>query len=151
MCLVASCICLFTLAHYGVAIYNERLCYKGSKMAANISKEPGGLVTITGSGTLEFSDLRAAQNMARDIAKSGTMARVLVTASGFTGWGQDGDWGDLGFVNETDHYVSKIAAVGTEAAREQILMFLGAGRRKAAVQFFLTGQEAQARQWLMES
>jgi hypothetical protein len=117
-------------------------------MGINISKEHGNLIVVTGSGTFNFSDLQAIQNAAREVFKSGAMAKYLITTTGFTGWGQDGDWGDLGIVHETDHYVSHIAVIGTEDTRDQTMMFLGAGRRKAAVKFFLPSQESEARTWL---
>lgn len=119
-------------------------------MGAEITRETGELIVVTGSGTFNFSDMRAVQSLAREIHESGTMARILVTTTDFTGWGQDGDWGDLAFVRETDHYVSHIAVIGAENTREQTLKFLGAGRRKADVRFFPASQESQARAWLAE-
>ena len=52
-----------------------------------------------------------------------------VLAEEFSGWGKEGDWGDLTFMHEYDLYIGKIAIVGDEKWKDQILMFLGAGRR----------------------
>jgi hypothetical protein len=43
--------------------------------------------------------------------------------------------------------VAFIAVVGDEKWRDKFLMYLGAGHRKAAVEYFLTGKEARARGW----
>jgi hypothetical protein len=120
-------------------------------MGVNISKEPDGLVAVSGAGIFSYSDLKAVQNAAREVAKAGTKARCLVVATQFTGWGDDGDWGDLAFVRESDHLISMIAVVGPLESKDQLMMFLGAGRRKAIVRFFLSGEEAAARQWLDSS
>lgn len=73
---------------------------------------------------------------------------MLALAEEFSGWGKDGDWGDLTFMHEYDPFIEKIAIVADEKWEDQTLMFLGAGRREASVQFFLTGQEQDARDWL---
>jgi len=74
--------------------------------------------------------------------------RVLILAEEFSGWGREGDWGDLTFMLEYDPYIEKIAIVASEQWRDKMLMFLGAGYRKAAVEFFPLGQEDKARAWL---
>jgi hypothetical protein len=38
--------------------------------------------------------------------------------------------------------------VADEKWEDQILMYLGAGRRQAEVEFFFTGEEQEARDWL---
>ena len=74
--------------------------------------------------------------------------KLLVLAEQFSGWGKEGDWGDLTFMYEYDPYIEKIAVVAGEKWEDQILMYLGAGRRQAAVEFFLPGEEQDARDWL---
>jgi len=54
----------------------------------------------------------------------------------------------LTFMHEYDPYIEKIAVVADEKWRDQILMFLGAGRRQAPVMFFVSGEEEDARDWL---
>ena len=67
----------------------------------------------------------------------------------FTGWGKDGDWGDLKFMHENDPYIEKIAVVGNDEWKDQIMMYLGAGRRQASVAFFSPEHLQEAREWLM--
>jgi hypothetical protein len=73
---------------------------------------------------------------------------VLILTEQFSGWGKEGDWGDLTFMNEYDPYIEKIAVVSQAKWKDHLLMFLGAGMRKAAVSFFLEGAEQEARDWL---
>jgi hypothetical protein len=52
------------------------------------------------------------------------------------------------WLNEYDPYIERIAVVTNEKWKGKILMFLGAGRRQAAVKFFLGDGEEDARDWL---
>jgi hypothetical protein len=117
-------------------------------MGVNICKEPGGLVVVTGSGLFSFDDLQAIQNAAKETFESGGKARCLVTATGFTGWAQDGNWGDMAFLGESDRVISRIAVICRDEDRDGLSMFAGAKWRKAAVEFFSPGKEAEARVWL---
>ena len=49
---------------------------------------------------------------------------------------------------EHDAQIEKVAIVAEARWKDQILMFVGAGRRQAAVEFFLDGREQDARDWL---
>jgi hypothetical protein len=51
---------------------------------------------------------------------------------------------------ETDAGIHKITVVAEEKQRDELLMFLGAGRRQAAVKSFLPGQEDKACVWLSD-
>ena len=66
----------------------------------------------------------------------------------FTDWAKKGDWGDLTFMLEYDPYIDKIAVVADEQWRDKVLIYLGAGLRKAAVEFFTMGHEDKVRAWL---
>ncbi len=46
-------------------------------------------------------------------------------------------------------HIEKIAVVADEKWRDQLLMFLGAGRRQAPVMFFFPGEEEDARDRLL--
>ena len=73
---------------------------------------------------------------------------VLILAEAFSGWGKKGDWGNLDFMNEFDPRIEKIAVVADEKWLDEMLMYLGAGFRRAAVSFFAAGSEDEARRWL---
>jgi hypothetical protein len=97
-------------------------------------------------GTFTFEDLKEVQNQGRDeISRSGQV-RLLILAEQFSGWGREGDWGDLTFMYEYDPLIERIAVVTNEKWRGELLMFLGADRRQAIVRSFTS--EEDAKNWL---
>jgi len=62
--------------------------------------------------------------------------------------GKEGDWGDLTFKYGHDSFIEKIAVVTAEKWRDQFLMFLGEGRRKALVRFYCLDEQEYAKDWL---
>jgi len=117
-------------------------------MGVTISNESNGCVVITVTGVLLYKDLEAVQNAAKEMLSSLARGNFLILAKQFSGWGKEGNWGDLTFMYESDPSIGKIAVVAEEKRREELLMFLGAGRRQAAVKFFFTEEEDKARIWL---
>ena len=117
-------------------------------MSIIFTKEPEGLFVIHVKGLLTFDDQKEVENRARAEIDRSQKVKLLVLAEEFSGWGKEGDWGDLTFMHEYDPFIEKIAVVADEQWKDQILMFVGAGRRQASVEFFLTGQEQDARDWL---
>jgi hypothetical protein len=49
---------------------------------------------------------------------------------------------------EYDSCIEKIAVVAENNWKDQMLMYIGAGRRQAQVKFFLYDEEKDARDWL---
>ena len=111
-------------------------------------QEAEDLFVVTIQGVLRFEDLKAIERDARARMDRTSRARVLVLAGQFSGWGKQGDWGDLTFMYEFDPLIERIAVLANETWKDEFLMFLGAGNRQAAVLFFTTGQENVARDWL---
>ena len=103
------------------------------------------------SGVFSYQDLETVQDAAEEVLKSGVNVNCLILADKFTGWGKEGDWGNLSFMYESDSYIGKIAVVADERWKDELLMFLGAGRRQAEVRFFLSDEEDEAQSWLAES
>ena len=117
-------------------------------MSATFSKESENLFVIHIQGTLTFEDLNQVQINARAEIDRSQKIKVLILAGQFSGWGKEGDWGDLTFMYEYDPHIEKIAIVTSHKWRDEILMFVGAGRRQATVEFFLSDGEKDARDWL---
>ena len=117
-------------------------------MGVTISKESNGCIVITVTGVLLYNDLEAVQNAAKELLNFTAKVNCLILAKQFGGWGKEGSWGDLTFMYESDASIGKIAVVGEKKWRDELLMFLGAGRRQAAVKFFFTDEEDKARIWL---
>ena len=116
-------------------------------MSVTWTEETENLVVVHISGIFTIEDLRVLQSKGRDaIDRSGNI-RLLVLAEGFSGWGKEGDWGDLTFMYEHDSRIEKIAIVANTKWIDDILMFLGAGRRQAVVESFYN--EGAAREWLL--
>ncbi len=117
-------------------------------MSITITKESENLLVVHIKGTFTFEDLKEVQSKGSDEIDRSGKAKMLILAEQFSGWGKEGDWGDLTFMYEHDAQIEKIAIVAEAKWKDQILMFVGAGRRQAAVEFFLDGKEEDARIWL---
>jgi len=117
-------------------------------MSIIFTKESENCFVICIKGVLTFDDLKEAEKSGREGIDRSQKVNLLVLAEQFSGWGKDGDWGDLTFMNEYDSNVERIAVVADEKWRDQLLMFLGDGRRQASVMFFFPDEEKDARDWL---
>ncbi len=117
-------------------------------MSMTFTKESDNLFVINVQGVLTFENLKEVENKASEGIDRSQKTKLLVLAEEFSGWGKEGDWGDLTFMYEYDPYIEKIAVVAEANWKDQMLMYLGAGRRKAEVKFFLYDQEKEARDWL---
>ena len=119
-------------------------------MSVTFTKESDDLFVIKLQGVLAFEDLKEIENEAREGIDRSQKTKLLVLAEEFSGWGKEGDWGELTFFHEYDPYIEKIAVLVDEQWREQLLMFLGVGRRQALVESFFPDEEQDAREWLLE-
>ncbi|UCC99542.1 MAG: STAS/SEC14 domain-containing protein [Phycisphaerales bacterium] len=116
-------------------------------MSVTITKESENLFVTTIKGVFTYDDQKEVEKHAGN-TNLDQKVKILVLAEEFSGWGKEGDWGDLTFMYEHDAQIEKIAVVAEDKWKDQILMFLGAGRRQAAVEFFLPGETQAARDWL---
>ena len=119
-------------------------------MSVTISKEANNCMVVTVAGIFTYEDLGAVQSTAKAMLNSSVKTNCLVLAQQFTGWGKEGNWGDLTFMYENDPLIGKIAVVGEKKRQVELLMFLGGGMRQAAVKYFFPEQEKEARVWLLE-
>ena len=117
-------------------------------MSVTITKESENLLVVHIKGTFTFEDLKGFQNSARAEIDSSQKVKLLIRAEQFSGWGKEGDWGDLTFMYEYDPYIEKIAVVAEAKWKDQMLMFVGASGRQALVEFFLPDEIQAARDWL---
>ena len=116
-------------------------------MSVTFTKESEGLFVVHVSGILTFDNLKEVENSNFGIKEMDQKAKVLITTEDFAGWGKEGDWGDLTFMYDIDPHIDKIAVVAENKWKDQLLIFLGAGRREAEVKFFSEDGE-DARDWL---
>ena len=117
-------------------------------MSISFNKESEDFLLIHVTGILKYSDQEEIERLGRIHIDRSMRVKILVIATQFSGWGKGGDWGDLRFMHEYDPYIEKIAVVGDEKWKEQVLMYLGAGMRQASVAFFPSSQGQDARDWL---
>ena len=117
-------------------------------MSVSFAKEPADLFVVSVEGILTFNDLEEIQDNVSTAIDRSRKIKVLLLAENFSGWGKEGDWGNLEFMLEHDPYIQKIAVVITERWKDEIFAFLGAGMREASVELFLAGEEEKARDWL---
>jgi len=115
-------------------------------VSATFTEESENLFVFRIEGLFTFDDLKEAQSKAGGEMKRGETVKLLILAEEFSGWGKEGDWGDLTFMYEHDPYIKRIAVVANAKWLDEILMFLGAGRRQASVESFHS--EQAARDWL---
>ena len=117
-------------------------------MSMTFIKESDDLFVISVQGIFTFDDLKEVEKSAREQIDRNQKIKLLVLAEDFTGWGKEGDWGDLTFMYEYDPNIEKIAVVAEANLKDEMLMYLGAGMRQAQVKFFLYDEEKDARGWL---
>jgi hypothetical protein len=119
-------------------------------VSITISKGSDDLFVITIQGVYTYDDQKQIENYATEPIDPERKVKILVFAQEFAGWGKEGDWGDLSFMYKADPYITHIAIVADEKWKEQMLMFAGAGRRQADIEFFFPDEVEEARQWLQE-
>lgn len=117
-------------------------------MALTLEHEHDNVVRLTLKGQLQKSDFdRGQQQLEGEIGRLGTV-RLLIMLNGFDGWDPGAPWNDLSFYMQHGDAIERIAIVGPDRWRSHMLMFAGAGLRRARVQYFPPGTAAEARAWL---
>jgi len=118
-------------------------------MSVTVKNETEDFFIVSIEGILTTNELKEIQDKISSALDQGIENKVLILAENFSGWAKDGgDWGDLDFMLEHDPYIQKIAVVANEEKKDDLLLFLGAGMRKAVVEYFSVGDEDKARSWL---
>jgi hypothetical protein len=117
-------------------------------MGATIEQEEGTLRVLRITGLLRKSEFDAA--LATEARQWGPTSRVkvLVIVENFKGWERGDDWGDVTFFETHGDQIDKIAIVADPQLETDLVMFTGAGFRRAPVKFFSANQLASARAWL---
>lgn len=109
-----------------------------------------GLRVLRVSGQLRKNELDSA--LVAEAANWGPSDhfKVLIIVTDFKGWERGANWGDMTFFETHGDRMDKIAIVADDPRwKEEFLMFVGAGLRRAPVNFFLSAQLADARAWLL--
>ena len=115
-------------------------------MSVTFTRKSENLFVIHIKGILAFEDLKEIENKARAEIDRSQKVKLLILAEQFSGWGKKGNWGDLTFMYEYDLHIERIAVVTNRKWTDEVLMFLGTGRRNASVESF--HNEEDASDWL---
>jgi hypothetical protein len=107
------------------------------------------LLVVRIRGLLRLAELEESQRAAAKMIREAGKLTALVLLDEFQGWERGVEWGDVSFLVEHDADVEKIAIVGQEKWREQVLVFAGVGIRQSPVRYF--NDSASARAWLAEN
>ncbi len=100
------------------------------------------------SGLLTRSDRAEIEDHAvRTIARFGTV-RCLLVLDDFRGWESDDDWGDLSFQQAHDDDMERIAVVGDEKWRDDVLAFMAAPLRSVDIRYFDAKESERADEWI---
>ena len=117
-------------------------------MGVTLRHEEGNVYRVDFSGRLAKRDFEAVQqSVAEEIRKSGKV-RLLIGLDGFVGWESGANWSDLNFYIQYGNKVKKIAIVGDEGWRDEVLMFAAADLRRGPVRFFSRERNREARTWI---
>ncbi len=112
----------------------------------NIEKNNLALFQVSGQlGKEEYQNIQSEIQFI--IHKTGHI-RILVILKDFTGWEAAKGWEDTSAMEKIDPYIIKFAIVGDEKWRDLVEVFTLKGLRPVPIQYFETGQEQAARQWL---
>ena len=102
------------------------------------------------SGKLTVHDFQELQDLARSSLEQFGQFRALIQLEDFQGWSNETGWENTSFLEENGTGISKLAFVGEEKWKVEILMFTGGPMRKTAIEFFPKDQIEQAQAWLTE-
>lgn len=118
-------------------------------MGATIQRDDSGIWVVRITGALRKDEMDAIQ--AAGIKGMGPHddAKVLVMVEkNFLGWVGEEVWNDMTFFVKYGDRIAKIAIVGDPKWESRMLMFTGAGFRRAPVKYFAENRLAEAYAWL---
>jgi hypothetical protein len=122
---------------------------KGAFMGATLHRDERGILVLHVSGALRKEEMDAVQAKGIEELGPDEDARVLVMVDAdFRGWVGDEVWGDMTFFIKHGDRIEKIAIVGDPWWESRMLMFAGAGFRRAPVKYFATDRISEAYSWL---
>jgi hypothetical protein len=115
-------------------------------MSMEMRVEGQRLLVVRINGILRQAEFDECQRAAAEVIRAVGKVAALIVLDGFQGWEHRDEWGDMSFLIEHDNDIEKIAIVGQEKWREEVLMFAGAGLRQSPVRYFSDTDSARA--WL---
>lgn len=118
-------------------------------MGSTIHRDQSGIWVVNVFGALRKEELDAVQAAGLKGMDPRENAKVLIVVEDdFCGWIGTEVWNDMTFFVQHGDRIEKIAIVGNPKWETRMLMFTGAGFRRAPVKYFTHEQLAAARAWL---
>jgi hypothetical protein len=114
-------------------------------------KEADDLVVLTVSGQLSMAEYLSAQQQVVSGREPPGKYRVLVLLDHFAGWTADKGWGDVSSAEKIDPHIEKMAIVGDPQWEGSVAAFTLQGLRPFPIEYFSSGNDARARDWLMSA
>ena len=119
-------------------------------MGATIQRENNGIWVLRIFGALRKEEMDAVQAAGIKGMGPHENAKVLIMVEDdFCGWVGIEVWNDMTFFVQYGDRIEKIAIVGNPKWETRMLMFTGAGLRRAPVKFFTQERLAEAQAWLL--
>ncbi len=118
-------------------------------MGATLEKNENGVFVMRVTGALRKKEMDAVQDQCLESIDPHESVKLLVLiAEDFCGWVGDEVWSDMKFFVRYGDRIEKIAIVGDPKWETRMLMFAGAGFRRAPVKYFAENQLAEAHVWV---
>jgi len=117
-------------------------------MPVQIIEASGVLLQIKIRGLLKKADHDRIVQIAKEaIAREGKI-RALLILEGFEGWERHEGWGNVSFMMEEGRDIEKMAIVGDEKWKDDVIAFTAKGFRPTAIEFFAGSRVTAARVWV---
>ena len=114
----------------------------------SLTHEGSNVYRLDLTGVLRKADFdQSSAAIAREIDRAGPV-KLLVVLTRFEGWDTRDNWSDLTFYATYGDRIARLAIVGDERWRTEMLMFAVADLRTAPVEYFAGPAVVQARAWL---
>jgi hypothetical protein len=108
----------------------------------------GKLLQVRIRGIFKKADHDRIVQIAKEaIAREGKI-RALVILEGFEGWERHEGWGNVSFMMEEGRDIEKMAIVGDEKWKDDVIAFTAKGFRPTAIEFFAASRVTAARVWV---
>lgn len=117
-------------------------------MSAEVIDAFNGTVTIEVTGKLSPSELAEVHRQSAVPLAEWNGGNLLVLAERFEGWSDDQEWASIDFQTANDPLLRKMAIVADTRWEQLALMFTAKGLRSFPIEYFPSGAESEARNWL---
>lgn len=117
-------------------------------MAIEIIKITDSVVHVRIRDVMLIADQKMLESVGMQLIEKGKKLRLLAIIEDFKGWEKTEAWGDVSFMMEHGDEIVKMAIVGDERWKEEMLIFVGKGLRSTEIEFFRPSALKQAEEWV---